>query len=60
MIYAGPQSRMAVEASVQFSANMLRSLLELPNRHTAPVWVGAEKVFKEKVPEGLKAAAAAV
>ncbi|KAF6225330.1 hypothetical protein HO173_012815 [Letharia columbiana] len=37
------------EASEAFSEALLSSLLQLPERDTAPVWVGAEKMFKEKV-----------
>lgn len=33
------------ESSEFFAADLLPSLLELPNRHTAPVWVKAEKLF---------------
>ena len=39
------------EASEQFSADLLPSLLEFPQRATAPVWVGAEKLFREKLAE---------
>lgn len=42
------------EASEQFSADLLPSLLELPNAKTAPVWVGAEKLFKEKLADAVK------
>jgi saccharopine dehydrogenase (NAD+, L-lysine-forming) len=41
------------EASEQFSADLLPSLLELPNRATARVWTEAEKLFKEKVAEAV-------
>lgn len=37
------------EASEAFSEALLPSLLQLPERATAPVWVGAEKMFREKV-----------
>ncbi|KAJ7130086.1 hypothetical protein C8R43DRAFT_896524 [Mycena crocata] len=37
------------EASEQFSADLLPSLLEFPNRQTARVWTDAEKLFKEKL-----------
>lgn len=37
------------EASEAFSEALLSSLLQLPERDTAPVWVGAEKMFKGKV-----------
>ncbi|KAG8708976.1 Saccharopine dehydrogenase [Ceratobasidium sp. 394] len=39
------------EASEQFSADLLPSLLELPNRQTARVWTEAEALFKEKLAE---------
>ncbi|KAF4622987.1 hypothetical protein D9613_001972 [Agrocybe pediades] len=39
------------EASEQFSGDLLPSLLEFPSRNTAQVWVGAEKLFKEKLAE---------
>ncbi|KAJ7592959.1 saccharopine dehydrogenase [Mycena floridula] len=37
------------EASEQFSADLLPSLLEFPNRKTARVWAEAEKLFKTKL-----------
>ncbi|KAL2039134.1 hypothetical protein N7G274_008183 [Stereocaulon virgatum] len=37
------------EASEAFSAALLPSLLELPNRSTYPVWQKAENLFQEKV-----------
>ncbi|KAJ2500058.1 Saccharopine dehydrogenase [Coemansia sp. RSA 1972] len=37
------------EASNQFSADLLPTLLQLPERSTAPVWTGAEKLYHEKV-----------
>ncbi|KAI9660731.1 MAG: Saccharopine dehydrogenase [Alyxoria varia] len=37
------------EASEAFSKALLPSLLQLKDRHTAPVWKGAEDLFKEKV-----------
>lgn len=43
------------EASEQFSTDLLPSLLELPNRQSALVWVNAEKLYKEKVAEAVKA-----
>ncbi len=43
------------EASEQFSAALLPSLLELPNRKSARVWVEAEKLFREKLGEAVKA-----
>ncbi|KAG8745271.1 Saccharopine dehydrogenase [Ceratobasidium sp. 414] len=39
------------EASEQFSADLLPSLLELPNRQTARVWAEAETLFKQKLAE---------
>ncbi|KAF8128446.1 hypothetical protein EV363DRAFT_1170555 [Boletus edulis] len=41
------------EASEQFSADLLPSLLELPKRQSARVWTDAEKLFKEKVSEAM-------
>ncbi|RPD63103.1 saccharopine dehydrogenase [Lentinus tigrinus ALCF2SS1-6] len=43
------------EASEQFSAALLPSLLELPNRETARVWVEAENLFRSKLAEAVKA-----
>lgn len=43
------------EASEQFSSDLLPSLLQFPDRKTAPVWVQAEKLFKEKLAEAVKA-----
>lgn len=43
------------EASEQFSADLLPSLLEFPQRQTARVWTDAEKLFKEKLGEAVKA-----
>lgn len=37
------------EASEAFSGALLPSLLQLKERETAPVWTGAEKLFREKV-----------
>ena len=37
------------EASEAFSSALLPSLLELDKRKTSPVWMGAEKLFQEKV-----------
>ena len=37
------------EASEAFSEALLPSLLQLPERETAAVWGGAEKMFKERV-----------
>jgi saccharopine dehydrogenase (NAD+, L-lysine forming) len=45
------------EASESFSAGLKAALLELKDRHTARVWVDAEKLFNEKVallPENLR------
>jgi len=41
------------EASEQFSADLLPSLLELPNRQTARVWTDAEKLYKERLAEAV-------
>ncbi|KAI0815255.1 saccharopine dehydrogenase [Irpex lacteus] len=43
------------EASEQFSSDLLPSLLQFPQRDTAQVWVQAEKLFKEKLAEAVKA-----
>jgi saccharopine dehydrogenase (NAD+, L-lysine forming) len=37
------------EASEAFSAGLEESLSQLKERHTARVWVDAEKLFHEKV-----------
>ncbi|KAH8834367.1 saccharopine dehydrogenase [Flagelloscypha sp. PMI_526] len=42
------------EASEQFSADLLPSLLQLPQRAEARVWTDAEKVFKAKLGEAVK------
>lgn len=42
------------EASEQFSANLLPSLLDLPSRQTARVWVEAEKLYQTKLGEAVK------
>lgn len=39
------------EASEQFSTDLLPSLLQLPQRAEAPVWVNAEKLFRQKLAE---------
>lgn len=39
------------ESSEQFSKDLLPSLLQLPERATAPVWVNAEKLFRQKLGE---------
>ncbi|KAF8167912.1 saccharopine dehydrogenase [Crassisporium funariophilum] len=41
------------EASEQFSADLLPSLLEFPSRKTARVWVEAENLFKQKLAEAV-------
>ena len=43
------------EASEQFSSDLLPSLLEFPQRHEKRVWTDAEKLFKEKLAEAVKA-----
>ena len=43
------------EASEQFSSDLLPSLLELPQRETARVWVEAETLFKKKLGEAARA-----
>ncbi|KZT06814.1 Formate/glycerate dehydrogenase catalytic domain-like protein [Laetiporus sulphureus 93-53] len=43
------------EASEQFSSDLLPSLLEFPNRQTAPVWLNAEKLFRQKLAEAVEA-----
>jgi len=55
-IYADPAtssdhlpSLLPREAPAAFSEALLPSLLQLPERDTAPIWVGAERLFKEKV-----------
>ncbi|WRT67652.1 uncharacterized protein IL334_004624 [Kwoniella shivajii] len=39
------------EASEQFSADLLPSLLKFPQRTSEPVWTNAEKLFKQKLEE---------
>jgi saccharopine dehydrogenase (NAD+, L-lysine-forming) len=39
------------EASEQFSKDLLPSLLQLPERASAPIWLNAEKLFKQKLEE---------
>ena len=39
------------ESSEQFSKDLLPSLLQLPERASAPVWINAEKLFREKQAE---------
>lgn len=43
------------EASEQFSADLLPSLLEFPNRKSARVWTEAEQLYKEKLADALAA-----
>ena len=43
------------EASEQFSSDLLPSLLQLPQRETARVWVEAEKLFDSKLKEAAQA-----
>lgn len=43
------------EASEQFSSDLLPTLLQFPRRSTARVWVEAEKLFKQKLAEAVKA-----
>ncbi|EJC98708.1 saccharopine dehydrogenase [Fomitiporia mediterranea MF3/22] len=43
------------EASEQFSADLLPSLLEFPLRREKRVWTDAEKLFREKLAEAVKA-----
>ncbi|CCM00890.1 uncharacterized protein FIBRA_02936 [Fibroporia radiculosa] len=43
------------EASEQFSSDLLPSLLQLPSRQTASVWVNAEKLFQQKLAEAVQA-----
>jgi saccharopine dehydrogenase (NAD+, L-lysine-forming) len=42
------------EASEQFSADLLPSLLEFPDREDARVWADAKKLFVEKLAEAAK------
>ncbi|GAA95948.1 uncharacterized protein L969DRAFT_92023 [Mixia osmundae IAM 14324] len=44
------------EASEAFSKDLMPSLLQLPNRHTARVWTDAEKLFRQKLAEAEAAA----
>lgn len=39
------------ESSEQFSKDLLPSLLQLPQRSSAPVWTNAEKLFRQKLAE---------
>jgi saccharopine dehydrogenase (NAD+, L-lysine-forming) len=42
------------EASEQFSADLLPSLLEFPNRERARVWMDAKKLYEKKVAEAVE------
>lgn len=42
------------EASEQFSADLLPSLLEFPDREHARVWRDAKKIYEEKLAEAAK------
>ena len=42
------------EASEQFSADLLPSLLEFPQRSEKRVWTDAEKLFREKLAEAVE------
>ena len=42
------------EASEQFSADLLPSLLEFPNREHARVWVDAKQLYEKKVTEAVE------
>jgi saccharopine dehydrogenase (NAD+, L-lysine-forming) len=42
------------EASEQFSADLLPSLLEFPDRDQARVWTDAKRLFDEKLAEAVK------
>lgn len=42
------------EASEQFSADLLPSLLKFQDRKVERVWTDAEKLFKEKLAEAIK------
>jgi saccharopine dehydrogenase (NAD+, L-lysine-forming) len=42
------------EASEQFSSDLLPSLLELPQRHSARVWTDAEILFKKNLAEAVE------
>ncbi|KAL4243233.1 Saccharopine dehydrogenase [NAD(+), L-lysine-forming] [Abortiporus biennis] len=43
------------EASEQFSADLLPSLLRFPNRENERVWADAEKLFQQRLGEAVKA-----
>ena len=42
------------EASEQFSADLLPSLMEFPNRENARVWVEAKNLYDKKVTEAVE------
>jgi saccharopine dehydrogenase (NAD+, L-lysine-forming) len=42
------------EASEQFSADLLPSLLEFPDREHARVWRDAKRLYEEKLAEAVK------
>ena len=42
------------EASEQFSADLLPSLLEFPDREHARVWTDAKRLYEEKLAEAAK------
>lgn len=42
------------EASEQFSADLLPSLLEFPDREHARVWTDAKRLYEEKLAEAVK------
>ena len=44
------------EASEQFGADLLPSLLELHERQSARVWTDAERLFKEKLADAVEMA----
>ncbi|KAI0036680.1 saccharopine dehydrogenase [Vararia minispora EC-137] len=43
------------EASEQYSSDLLPTLMRFPERQSARVWTDAEKLFKEKLAEAIKA-----
>ncbi|TFK32488.1 saccharopine dehydrogenase [Crucibulum laeve] len=43
------------EASEQFSADLLETLLQFPDRRTSRVWTDAEKLFRQKMAEAVEA-----
>jgi saccharopine dehydrogenase (NAD+, L-lysine-forming) len=42
------------EASEQFSADLLPSLMEFPDREQARVWMDAKKLYEKKVAEAVE------